>query len=59
MKKIEAIVRSVKIGAVCQALDEVGHPGVMVSEVDVAGFPDTQMMLEVIAHVTTSLFKGL
>ena len=34
MKKIEAIVRSAKIGAVCQALDEVGHPGVMVSEVE-------------------------
>jgi nitrogen regulatory protein P-II 1 len=34
MKKIEAIVRSGKVGAVCEALDAVGHPGVMVTEVE-------------------------
>ena len=34
MKKIEAIVRPAKVGDVFVALAEVGHPGVMVSEIE-------------------------
>jgi len=34
MKKIEAIIRSAKLGDVCAALDEVGHPGIMITEVE-------------------------
>jgi nitrogen regulatory protein P-II 1 len=34
MKKIEAIVRTTKVGDVCAALDRVGHPGVMVTEIE-------------------------
>ena len=32
MKKIEAIIRPAKVGDVCDALDKVGHPGVMITE---------------------------
>lgn len=34
MKKIEAIVRPTKIANVFAALEEAGHPGVMVSEIE-------------------------
>ena len=34
MKKIAAIIRSAKLGDVCAALDEVGHPGIMITEVE-------------------------
>jgi len=34
MKKIEAIIRPMKVGAVCEALEKVGHPGVTVSEIE-------------------------
>jgi len=34
MKKIEAIIRPTKIGDVCAALDKVGHPGIMVTEIE-------------------------
>jgi len=34
MKKIEAIVRPAKVGDVCNALDSVGHPGVMITEIE-------------------------
>ena len=34
MKKIEAIIRPAKVGDVCDALDKVGHPGVMITEVE-------------------------
>jgi nitrogen regulatory protein P-II 1 len=34
MKKIEAILRPGKISDVCAALDKVGHPGVMVTEIE-------------------------
>lgn len=34
MKKIEAIIRPAKVGAVCEALDRLGHPGLMVTEVE-------------------------
>jgi len=34
MKKIEAIVRPTKVGDVFVALEKVGHPGVMVSEIE-------------------------
>lgn len=34
MKKIEAIIRPEKVGAVCAALEKVGHPGVMISEIE-------------------------
>ena len=34
MKKIEAIIRPSKVGEVCAALVEVGHPGVMVFEIE-------------------------
>jgi len=33
MKKIEAIVRPVKVGDVCNALQKVGHPGLMLTEI--------------------------
>jgi nitrogen regulatory protein P-II 1 len=33
MKKIEAIVRPAKVGDVCNALQKVGHPGLMLSEI--------------------------
>lgn len=34
MKKIEAILRPGKVQDVCSALDKVGHPGVMVTEIE-------------------------
>jgi len=34
MKRIEAIIRPAKVGEVCSALEKVGHPGVMISELD-------------------------
>ena len=34
MKKIEAIVRPAKIGDVCDALEKVGHPGIMITEIE-------------------------
>ncbi|MDA8085698.1 MAG: P-II family nitrogen regulator [Nitrospiraceae bacterium] len=34
MKRIEAIIRPAKVGDVLAALAKVGHPGVMVSEVE-------------------------
>lgn len=34
MKRIEAIIRPAKMGDVLAALEKVGHPGVMVSEIE-------------------------
>jgi nitrogen regulatory protein P-II 1 len=34
MKKIEAIIRPAKVGDVCSALAKVGHPGVMITEIE-------------------------
>ncbi|MGA2091145.1 MAG: P-II family nitrogen regulator [Endomicrobiales bacterium] len=34
MKKIEAIIRPDKVGDVCAALEKVGHPGVMITEIE-------------------------
>src|SRR5208283_1794235 len=34
MKKIEAIIRPAKIGDVCKALHKVGHPGLMITEIE-------------------------
>jgi nitrogen regulatory protein P-II 1 len=34
MKKIEAIIRPTKINDVCAALDAVGHPGMMITEIE-------------------------
>ncbi len=34
MKKIEAIIRPAKVGAVCEALERIGHPGMTVTEVE-------------------------
>lgn len=34
MKRIEAIIRPGKVNDVCTALDKVGHPGIMVSEIE-------------------------
>jgi len=34
MKKIEAIIRPIKVGNVCAALEKVGHPGVMITEIE-------------------------
>jgi nitrogen regulatory protein P-II 1 len=34
MKRIEAIIRPAKVGEVCAALEKVGHPGVMISEIE-------------------------
>ncbi|MDA8326509.1 MAG: P-II family nitrogen regulator [Nitrospiraceae bacterium] len=34
MKRIEAIIRPTKIGDVLAALEKVGHPGIMVSEIE-------------------------
>ena len=34
MKKIEAIIRPAKVDAVCEALDKVGHPGMMIAEIE-------------------------
>jgi len=34
MKKIEAIIRPAKVDAVCESLDKVGHPGMMITEME-------------------------
>ena len=34
MKKIEAIIRPAKVGDVCDALEKIGHPGVMFTEIE-------------------------
>jgi nitrogen regulatory protein P-II 1 len=34
MKRIEAIVRPEKAGSVITALDAIGHPGIMISEIE-------------------------
>ena len=34
MKKIEAIIRPAKVGDVCTALDQTGHPGIMITEIE-------------------------
>ena len=34
MKKIEAIIRPTKVGDVCDALNKLGHPGIMLTEIE-------------------------
>lgn len=34
MKKIEAIIRPTKVGDVCDALNKVSHPGIMITEIE-------------------------
>lgn len=34
MKKIEAILRPAKVGDVCAALEKIGHPGIMITEIE-------------------------
>lgn len=34
MKRIEAIIRPTKVGDVCSALNKIGHPGLMITEVE-------------------------
>lgn len=34
MKKIEAVIRPAKVGDVCVALDKIGHPGIMITEIE-------------------------
>ena len=34
MKRIEAIIRPAKVNDVYKALEEVGHPGLMISEIE-------------------------
>ena len=34
MKKIEAIIRPAKVGDVCGALNKLGHPGIMITEIE-------------------------
>ena len=34
MKKIEAIIRPAKVGDVCDALEKIGHPGIMLTEIE-------------------------
>jgi nitrogen regulatory protein P-II 1 len=34
MKKIEAVIRPAKVGDVCAALDKIGHPGIMITEIE-------------------------
>jgi len=34
MKKIEAIIRPTKVGDVCDALNKLGHPGIMITEIE-------------------------
>ena len=43
MKKIEAIIRPAKVGDVCDALEKIGHPGLMITEIEGHG---KQMGLE-------------
>lgn len=50
MKKIEAIIRPSKVGAACAILEKVGHPGVMVTEIEGHG---KQMGLQQQVHGKT------
>ena len=34
MKKIEAIIRPAKVTDVCAALEKIGHPGIMITEIE-------------------------
>ena len=34
MKKIEAIIRPARVGDVCAALARIGHPGIMITEIE-------------------------
>jgi nitrogen regulatory protein P-II 1 len=34
MKRIEAIIRPSKVSDVCDALNKIGHPGIMISEIE-------------------------
>ena len=34
MKKIEAIIRPAKVSDVCDALEKIGHPGIMLTELE-------------------------
>lgn len=34
MKKIEAVIRPAKLGEVCDALEKIGHPGIMITELE-------------------------
>jgi len=34
MKKIEAIIRPGKLDAVCETLDKIGYPGMMITEIE-------------------------
>ncbi len=34
MKRIEAIIRPTKVREVCAALEKVGHPGIMITEIE-------------------------
>ena len=34
MKKIEAVIRPAKVGDVCVALEKIGHPGIMITEIE-------------------------
>jgi nitrogen regulatory protein P-II 1 len=34
MKKIEAIIRPAKVGDVCAVLNQTGHPGIMITEIE-------------------------
>ena len=34
MKKIEAVIRPAKVGDVCAALEKIGHPGIMITEIE-------------------------
>jgi len=34
VKKIEAIIRPAKISDVCAALEKIGHPGIMITEIE-------------------------
>ena len=43
MKKIEAIIRPARVGQVCSALEKLGHPGLMITEIEGHG---KQMGLE-------------
>ena len=34
MKKIEAIIRPAKVTDVCASLEKIGHPGIMITEIE-------------------------
>ena len=34
MKKIDVIIRPSKVGDVCDALEKIGHPGVIITEIE-------------------------